>query len=211
MGLYDLFSRPALDLSAPPKNLPVERCEFLAVDFETTGVDPTKHEIVSMGWVPVSGASIDLSQANYHLIKGVDVGESATIHLITNEDLEGGIGLEQGLDLLLQALKERVLLAHFAGLEVGFLNAACKRLKGSKAKVTAVDTFAIERRHMERMGTYPRGEDLRLARVRERYGLPAYGNHNAFSDALACAELFLAQQAHNPAGKLGELARLTQV
>ena len=48
---------------------------------------------------------------------------------------------------------------------------------------------------MERMATYPRGEDLRLARVRQRYGLPAYRNHNALTDAVACAELYLALTA----------------
>lgn len=42
------------------------------------------------------------------------------------------------------------------------------------------------------MATYPRGEDLRLPRVRERYNLPRYTSHNALSDALACAEAYLA-------------------
>ncbi len=58
---------------------------------------------------------------------------------------------------------------------------------------------------MERTGTVPRGEDLRLARVRERYDLPRYGSHNALSDALACGELFLAQQSHMNAVKLGDV------
>lgn len=48
---------------------------------------------------------------------------------------------------------------------------------------------------MERMGTYPRGEDLRLPRVRQRYNLPTYANHNALTDAVACAELYLALTA----------------
>lgn len=63
----------------------------------------------------------------------------------------------------------------------------CSRLRDAEVR----DTFAMERRHMERMGTYPRGEDLRLARVHQRYSLPAYSNHNALTDAIACAELYL--------------------
>ena len=59
---------------------------------------------------------------------------------------------------------------------------------------------------MERMGTYPRGEDLRLARVRQRYGLPRYGSHNALSDALACAELYVAQRGNTRAVTLRDVA-----
>lgn len=210
MGLFDFFSKPGIDLGAPAGSTPVSDCEFLALDFETTSVDAKQGEIVSMGWVPVKGNEIGLVQAEYHLISGVDVGDSATIHMITNEALEQGIQLEKAFDKLLSALEGRVLLAHFAALEVGFINAAAQKLKGNKVKLAVVDTFAIERRHMERMGTYPRGEDLRLPRVRARYGLPAYGNHNALSDALACGELFLAQQAQTPATKLGELLKITQ-
>jgi len=80
-------------------------------------------------------------------------------------------------------------------MEQGFLSAACTQHFGAELHVPIVDTFAVERRHMERMGTYPRGEDLRLARVRQRYGLPQYRNHNALTDALACAELYLALAA----------------
>ena len=69
-----------------------------------------------------------------------------------------------------------------------------------------VDTFAIERRHMEKMSTYPRGEDLRLARVRARYGLPQYSNHQALTDALPCAELYLAQIREVNASALKEIA-----
>jgi DNA polymerase-3 subunit epsilon len=50
---------------------------------------------------------------------------------------------------------------------------------------------------MERMSTYPRGEDLRLPRVRSRYELPAYRSHDALTDALACAELYIAMVAGN--------------
>jgi DNA polymerase-3 subunit epsilon len=34
---------------------------------------------------------------------------------------------------------------------------------------------------------------LTLAKCRERYHLPSYSNHNALSDAMATAELLLAQ------------------
>ena len=122
------------------------------------------------------------------------MGDDAHVHLLTQEMVDEGIQLDDALSALRTALHGGVLLAHFAQLEVGFIEKASQHVFGEKPRLTVVDTFALERRHMERMGTYPRGEDLRLARVRERYGLPRYNNHNALSDALACAELYLAQR-----------------
>jgi DNA polymerase-3 subunit epsilon len=47
---------------------------------------------------------------------------------------------------------------------------------------------------------------LRLAECRSRYNLPAYPAHNALMDALAAAELLLAQLDHK-----GKKVRLTDV
>ncbi|WP_293770830.1 exonuclease domain-containing protein [uncultured Corynebacterium sp.] len=185
----------------PPLSTPVAELELLAVDMETTGVDPRRDSIVSIGWVPVRRGIIDFSGAGYTLVRGASVGESALVHGITDDALEHGADPADALAQLRDALDGKALLAHFAALEVGFLEQALGRTLG----VAVVDTFAIERRHMERMGTYPRGEDLRLARVRERYALPTYRNHNALTDAQACAELYLAQVAASTARTLGDL------
>ncbi|SDL68249.1 DNA polymerase III, epsilon subunit [Corynebacterium mycetoides] len=168
---------------------------LLAVDVETTGLTPGKHQLVSIGWVPVDGRVIDLSAARYFVFSGTAVGDSATIHGVTDDDISShGTDARVILDEFSRALEGRRLLAHFAQMEVGFISHAMKQVAGRAWRLRdrdVVDTFAFERRHMERMGTYPRGEDLRLARVRQRYGLPDYRNHNALTDAIACAELYL--------------------
>lgn len=179
-----------------PKKRPLIDGALLAVDVETTGLKPERAQLVSVGWVPVDGRVIDLSGAEYFVAAGAQVGESATLHGVTDDDV-ARLGRDPAdiLDAFLAALEGRKLLAHFAQMELGFLGKLHKDVRGTPWALhgsEVVDTFALERRHMERMGTYPRGEDLRLARVRQRYGLPAYGNHNALTDAIACAELYLA-------------------
>lgn len=178
----------------PNKNTPLAELELLAVDMETTSLKAESGRILSIGWVPLRGGEIDLSGAGYVIVRqdGTGVGESATIHHLTDDEVATGIDEEEAVSRLLEALAGKALLAHFAVLETSFLDAACRRHFGGAFSAPVVDTFALERRHMERMGTYPRGEDLRLARVRTRYGLPSYRNHNALTDALACAELYLA-------------------
>lgn len=172
---------------------------LLAVDVETTGLKARQHQLVSIGWVPVNGRVMDLFGAQYYVFAGARVGDSALIHGVTDDDVaRDGEGHAFILDQFERALAGRRLLAHFAQIETSFLFQLYADVRGQRYRFRdkdVVDTFALERRHMERMGTYPRGEDLRLARVRERYNLPEYGNHNALIDAIACAELYLALTA----------------
>ncbi|MHA2788790.1 3'-5' exonuclease [Corynebacterium sp. S7] len=174
----------------------LEEGRFLAVDVETTGLKSKRDQLVSIGWVPVTDRVIDLSGAGYFVLAGASVGDSALVHGVTDDDIANhGVAPEIVLEEFEKALESRGLLAHFAQMETGFISELHRQVRGKPWKFRedqVTDTFALERRHMERMATYPRGEDLRLARVRERYGLPNYRNHNALTDALACAEVYLA-------------------
>jgi DNA polymerase-3 subunit epsilon len=60
--------------------------------------------------------------------------------------------------------------------------------------VTAVDTLALQQRLLPGHHRAVDGS-LRLDVVRRTYGLPRYTAHHALTDAIAAAELFLAQVA----------------
>src|SRR5699024_9217131 len=156
---------------------------------ETTGLKPKQHEMVSIGWVPVINNRVQLQDAHYVLIKGVDVGDSAIIHHLRDSDLEQGCELEEAIEMLTAALRGKALLAPFAPIETASYSHGRTSPWGKEPRPRVVETSALERRRMERMSTSPRGEDLRLSRVRARYGLPNYRNPNALTDAIACAEL----------------------
>ena len=183
-----------------PQSRVLDDDALLAVDVETTGLKPGVHQMVSIGWVPVNGNVIDLAGAQHFVIAGVEIGDSATIHGVTDDDVaRDGKDPAEVLDAFERAFERRKLLAHFAQMETGFIGQLFSDVRGERWRLRedeVVDTMTMERRHMERMGTYPRGEDLRLARVRQRYGLPYYGNHNALTDAIACAEVYLAIEAN---------------
>lgn len=197
--------QPSLPESTPAWDTPIDEAPLLAVDVETTGLDPDRNRIVSIGWVPIDSRVIQLGGARYFVISGGPVGDSATLHGLTDDAVATGVGIEQVHAEFTHALEGRMMLAHYAAIETQFLAKLHRRVTGERIEYPAVDTFAIERRHMERMGAYPRGEDLRLPRVRTRYGLPTYASHNALSDALACAELYLALTTARPVQALKDL------
>lgn len=185
--------------AAPPPGdaTPVAHVEFLALDVETTGLDSRTDHLLSLGWVPVIGTRVVLAHARELRVRPpdeVDVGSSATIHRLTDDQLSDAAPLADALPLLLRALHGRVLLAHHAPIEVEFLTEATVSAYGSRPPLTAVDTMALQHRlqadvHGEVTGS------LRLDAARRVFGLPRYSAHHALTDAMAAGELLLAQVA----------------
>ncbi|GAA4399397.1 exonuclease domain-containing protein [Fodinibacter luteus] len=211
--------RDYLSVPLPAPSVPLGQLRLLAVDIETTGLDPGTDRILSIGYVPVDGGSVVLGGAGRAVVRGGagaagedGVGRSATVHGLTDDTLAGGEPLEDAVADLLRALTGRALLAHFARIETGFLSAACERLWGVGMPCAVVDTLALEERAVAGRWRHeaPRGA-LRLWSARERHGLPVYRAHEALTDALACAELYLAQRAELEAGSPGTTLTLRQV
>ncbi|MGB5834079.1 MAG: 3'-5' exonuclease [Thiohalocapsa sp.] len=196
--LHDFLSEPLPNPSTDYRDL-----EYVAVDLETTGLDARHDQILSIGWVRLTGKRIDLSSARHQLVRveGDIPAATAVIHQITDDLAATGQDLAAALPAFMRDLRGRVMIAHHARVELTFLGAACKRLWGQGLLVRTVDTQAIAQRTLERRQITFRGSDLRLHALGERYNLPRYGAHNALSDALAAAELFLAQAAHRDSGR----------
>jgi len=177
--------------------------DYIALDLETTGLDPAQDEILSLGWVGITGMQIDLASAQHRLVRPERAipEQSAVIHHITDDQAATGEPLRQVLEELLELLAGKVLIAHHAKVEVGFLRHACERYYGEGFLMRVVDTQEVARRSLQRRDQPIKAGTLRLPELRESYRLPRYRLHNALSDALAAAELFLAQQAQYDTGK----------
>ncbi|HYN30739.1 MAG TPA: exonuclease domain-containing protein [Dermatophilaceae bacterium] len=189
--------RDYLEVPFPDPSTPVEDLRLLAVDLETTGLDPRGGHVLSVGFVPVDGLTIDLSGARHLVVSsGAEVGQSATFHGLTDDAVAAGVPIAEALTEVLPALAGRVLLAHFAQIEQGFLSAACQRLWGAPMPCAVVDTMELQRRLVTTVFTVePPTGAVRLWAARARFGLPVYRAHEALTDAVACAELYLAQVA----------------
>ncbi|MGE0080837.1 MAG: exonuclease domain-containing protein [Thiohalomonadaceae bacterium] len=194
--------RDFLSVPFPDRNSDCRTVPFVAVDLETTGLDARRDEIVAVGLVQFTAAQIDLGSARHWLVTptGAIPEASAVIHCITDDQAAVGAPLEEVLAEVLPLLAGRVMVAHHARLELQFLKAACARVYGEKFLIPTVDTQALAQRRLERWNTAYKAKDLRLAALRNRYNLPRYRAHNALSDALAAAELFLAQLAESESG-----------
>lgn len=177
--------------------------DYLAIDLETTGLDQRKDAILSVGHVTLRGGRIELVSADHRVVRiaGNIPAASAVIHQITDDQAALGEDLAVVLADVLKVLAGKVLIAHFARVETGFIGMACRQVYGVGLAVPVVDTQVLAQRHFERRQIAYKGSDLRLHALGERYNLPRYAAHNALYDALAAAELFLAQAGNLSDGR----------
>jgi len=171
--------------------------EFVVLDLETTGLDPLKDNILSIGYTVIRNNRIVLSENVYQVIRQDKLMQSdnVAIHNITDTEARTGDELKSALLALLKILKGRVLVAHHAAIETGFLNTACEKIFSAPLVTRVVDTMALEMRKKQRRRVVVKANELRLFNIRKAYGLPRYKAHNALEDAVSTAELFLAMIA----------------
>ncbi len=187
-----------LDHPMPAGRTRVSELEMVALDFETTGLDPARDHIIAAGWVLLRGDRIVMASAREVHVRNADargVGQSAVIHGITDSDLDDAETVEAMLGHLLPDLAGRPVVAHAAVIEREFLNTLLRRLGGVPLPNDFIDTMAVERQIIEGNGGSVREMhgDLTLEACRERRDLPGHQRHSAGADAVACAELLLAQ------------------
>lgn len=183
----------------PNPNNEWDKAKIVALDFETTGLDPKHDQIISYGMVEIEQARIKLGTSEHHLIQldeDTTMPESsAVIHHITDDHVSEADTLEECLPRLLKSLSGRVMLVHYNKIEQGFLNLACQRLYNSPFLIPTMDTLILAQRVLSHRNHNVDPSRLRLFNLRNDFKLPNYKAHNAFCDALTTAELFLALES----------------
>ena len=188
--LKDYLAVPLPNMNTLIKDLPI-----LSVDFETTGLNAINDKLLSVGFVEIVHQQIKLG-SSYHQIINTQSDLSADnviIHQITDEQRSKGQPLKTVVEQLLKALAGKVMLVHFARIEKQFLKQACLELYGFAPPFLMLDTLAIAKRKLDRRDVAYDPSELRLSSLRQKKGLPNHFAHNALNDAIATAELFIAQ------------------
>jgi DNA polymerase-3 subunit epsilon len=186
-------------------NAAVKEISFVALDFETTGLNSQTDDIVSVGLVPFTLTRIYCKQSKHWLVQPRrNLSESSiVIHGITHNDVDNAPDFDNIIAPLLDALRAKVIVVHYAAIERGFLNSALILRLREHIEFMVVDTMELERRALKAkqglIGQLFNSKlgSLRLNDCRKRYSLPAYEGHHALTDALATAELLQAQLRHH--------------
>jgi DNA polymerase III subunit epsilon len=184
----------------PAGDCPLRDVPMISIDLETTGLDPERDAIVSIGMIALDMERIYCRDARHWIFKPDRhlSSRSVTIHAITHSDVNGSPGLESRFADILDILAGKVVVAHFAPIERRFLDRAARMIYQYPLLFPIIDTMELERRYFQKglRGLFSKVDSLRLDACRSRLNLPRYKAHHALTDALATAELLQAQIAH---------------
>jgi DNA polymerase-3 subunit epsilon len=192
---------------SPVARTPWRSARLCAIDFETTGLDPRRDAIVSWAAVPIDGGRVTVGGARSGLVRPPEGVPAAAIriHGLRDADLAAAPPLDAALDDLLDAMSDRVLVAHAAWVERAFL-ARALRARGVRLRGPILDTRALGRLWLgERDGAAP--WPLPLGELARELGLPVHDPHSAEGDALTTAQAFIALASHLDTLGKGETLR----
>ena len=165
---------------------------FIAIDVETTGLDPRRDEVISFAGIPIEAARIIASQSVCGLVRPreASTGASAEIHGLRDHDLADAPPAPEALAPLAALMPGRVPVVHAQWVERTFLRKA-----GCPLPRRIVDTALLWR-----LLSVGRGEPdpgtCSLSTIAGALGLPAHRPHTAEGDTLTAAQVFLAMATH---------------
>ncbi len=153
--------------------------EFVAFDLETTGLNSREDKIIEIGAVVMKdGKEVSRFQT---FVDPHQKLQSVTSELtgITDEMLRGAPSIEEILPKFLEFVGDRILVAHNADFDTGFIQTACKKQNLSYI-FTSIDTLALSMVLMTQLKRY------KLNLVADALNLPEFNHHRAADDAVTC-------------------------
>lgn len=180
------------------QNQPLAEYEFVVFDSELTGLNPARDEIVSLGAVRIRNLQIVIGDTFYAFVKPSRPlpKDSTLIHRITPQQIATAPPLAKVLPEFIAYCGNSLLVGHFVGLDVAFLNKACLRHYGARVSNPCLDTMQLARTYTETQwrqyhDRFRMDVSYNLAALGNQYGLPDFTLHDAYEDALQTAYLFV--------------------
>ena len=157
--------------------------EFVAFDLETTGLSSVNDRIIEIGAVVFrDGKEVDRFQTFVDPQRKL---EKKIIELTGIDDsmLKGVPLVEEVLPKFLEFVGDRVLVAHNADFDTGFIRAECAR-QGLPYTYTSADTLIMAQNLMPHLNKF------KLDIVSNALSLPDFTHHRAADDAVTCGMIF---------------------
>ena len=151
--------------------------EIVVFDIETTGLKARKDAITEIGAVVMKdGRELDRFQT--FADPGMRIPANITqLTGISDNDVRGAPSQEEAVQAFLTFARGRILCAHNAGFDIGFIDEACRKY-GLCFEPRYLDTLALSR------ALLPDLKGHRLNNLADFFSLPDFNHHRASDDAV---------------------------
>ena len=172
--------------------------EWVALDCETTGLNPRSDEIIAIGAVRIVGNRVLTSERLDLLVRpehGVSA-ESIRVHRLREQDVQDGVPAEEAMRRLLHFIGARPLVGYYLEFDVALINRTLKRTMGLTLPQEKIEVSRLYYDHVfQQLPPHKQQEnteiDLRFATIMDALGLPTREAHDALNDAVMAALAFI--------------------
>jgi DNA polymerase-3 subunit epsilon len=165
---------------------------FVVLDTETTGLDPRRDKLITIGAIAMEGGEIRIDDSFEVMLRLAYNNSSVTVHGITRDEAMEGMDEREAVEGFLGYLRDGVIVGHHIGHDIEALNCACERHFGFVLKNRWLDTMDLTL-HLEDDGAF-RGRDtdqgFSLDALCSVFGIAPHDRHTAGGDALLTALVF---------------------
>ena len=157
--------------------------EMIVFDLETTGLSNRTCKIIEIGAVKIrAGEVVDIF--DIFVDPECEISEEITnLTSITNDMVKGAPKEREALEMFFEFAGDRLLIAHNAGFDVGFIRVAAER-QGMPFTNTYLDTVGLSKYVNPELNRH------KLDIIAKHYNLPEFHHHRASDDARVLAEIF---------------------
>ena len=175
---------------APPPD------EWVSVDCETTGLNPNRDEIISIGAVRIVGQRVMTSERFHVLVRPSKAisADAVKVHGLREQDVAQGLAPDDALQQLLHFIGPRPLVGYYLEFDVALINRALFPMLGVRLPQPQIEISALYYDWKQRqLPPYQHGAsiDLRLATLMKDLALPTRHAHDAVNDAIMAALAFI--------------------
>ena len=157
--------------------------EMIVFDIETTGLSNRNCKIIEIGAVKIKCGHI-IDTIDFFVDPEQEISEEITaLTSITNDMVKGQIKEKEAIERFLEFAGDRLLIAHNANFDVGFIRIAADR-HGIPFNNTYLDTVGLSRY------VNPELKKHKLDMIAEHYNLGDFHHHRASDDAEVLARIF---------------------
>jgi DNA polymerase-3 subunit epsilon len=171
---------------------PWEAVRFVALDSETTGLDPRRDRLITIGAIAVIGGDVLLEDCLELMCKLDYNRSSVTVHGITRDETRDALEEPEALARFLEYLGDGVIVGHHIGHDIQALNVAYERHAGLTLQNRWLDTMdlALRLNDAEAFGERPMAAGFSLDGLCDMFGIAAHDRHTAGGDAFITAQVF---------------------
>ncbi len=168
--------------------------ELVSFDCETTSLNVSEGQIISIGAVKIKGNRVLTSETFEILVKpeGMMEATNVTIHGLRPKDLTDGVQIEEALDKFLHFVGGRTLVGYYLEYDVAMVNKFLKPMLGVKLPQPQIEISSLFYAQEVKNRLYDHYVDLTMANMVNALGIPDLPRHDALNDAINVAMMYLA-------------------